>query len=160
MRGTTHLLAGASVGAAWSLCTGETPVNAAVMIGVSAVAGLLPDLDTPGSTLGRRVPIFSFLVKLTLGHRGMLHGILPWIGFWLLISRIPAAAFLAVPGVLATLSHLILDALTPSGVPLLWPLGIQIHLGRIRTGGLMDFLLRVVFLALLVWIISVKFFVH
>jgi len=52
MTGITHTAAGALAGAAVAHLTG---CKLALCMGVGALAGLLPDIDTPGSTIGRRV---------------------------------------------------------------------------------------------------------
>jgi inner membrane protein len=68
MTGTTHVAAGALIGAALAPRTGT--VVAATLAGVAA---LLPDIDEPGSTLGSKVPLVSSLVHGVFGHRGMTH---------------------------------------------------------------------------------------
>lgn len=84
-----------------------------LFIGTAAVGSLIPDLDSPTSTLGRLVPPVSHIIAKLFGHRGLTHdvifiGILTvlslyfypmmfgfWFGYW---------------------SHLLLDSLTVRGI--------------------------------------------
>lgn len=73
-----------------------------------------------------------------------------------------ADAFLRVgiAGVLAgELSHIFLDLLNPSGVPLFWPLTRRrISLLPLQTGGWMDRVLGVLSLAAALWFLLQRFF--
>lgn len=98
-----------------------------------------------------------------MGHRGFLYFLL---GATVVLALAAFAALfwapsgavwsLLVPALAAGyLSHLLLDALTPGGVPLLWPRGGSTSLPLVRTGSFFE---RVVFLpalavavALVVW---------
>lgn len=143
MRGDSHLIFGMAFLAAANL----TPVVDldAVTLAAAAAGSLLPDIDHPGSALGRRVRPLSDVVGLVLGHRGLTHSLLAalacvvaavWFGL--------RDADLAVALALGYLSHLFGDWLTPSGVPLQWPNRRPFrapHRWQIRTGGLRELLL-------------------
>lgn len=123
----THFFAGAAAGL---LITGHTDIKtAAVSAGVAGVAALLPDIDDPHSTIGRVVPVISWLIKKTTGHRGPLHSLLGAGIFFVLISIILHSARhdLALIGLAGYLSHLVVDSLNPQGVPWLWP--VKKHFG-------------------------------
>lgn len=120
----------------------------AVMIGA-----LAPDIDHPGSAISRPGGIFSRflprgarlmidslaqvatrLLHLLLGHRGVTH----WVALPLLL--IAAGIYFTLPALawfgLGALLHVLADACTVSGVPLLGPLTVRpISLLPIRTGG-------------------------
>lgn len=121
MTGKTHLAVGLLV--AVSL-PGVAPAEAIC----TAVGSLLPDIDSPTSTLGRMIPVLPHLI----GHRTWPHTIwflaglgffFPWLG-------------------LRILTHLILDAPTKDGLTPLWPIPWKIKLPfAVRTGGIVDVLL-------------------
>lgn len=97
------------------------------MIPAVLLGSLLPDLDHPGSILGRLFRIISLPLSKLCGHRGFTHSLLAFCGLAILWETqitprwdISADIFHAL--LLGYLSHLIADILTPSGVPLLWPL--------------------------------------
>lgn len=95
-------------------------------LAVAAIASLLPDIDHPGSAVGRllaftRIPS---LLEERLGHRSITHSwlfllaagafLLPlWIGWGLLYYL---SAWFGI------LSHILLDMVNVSGVPLFWPI--------------------------------------
>lgn len=147
MRGFTHAAAGAAIGAA--------AVPACPMAGaaVGAMAALLPDIDHPGSTVGRRLRPLAVLLEELWGHRSLTHTVwfaLPaglLVGLAALWLGLPAGCVLA--GAAGGLSHLALDVLTRSGVEPLAPWGPRLR-GPIRTGGVWDVLLGVVLAALAV----------
>jgi membrane-bound metal-dependent hydrolase YbcI (DUF457 family) len=81
----------------------------------AALGSLLPDLDTPSSSLGH-------WVHVPLGHRRPLHSLLAAgvasLALWL---TLPAPWRLAATGLaIGYVAHLLADSLT-GRVPLLWP---------------------------------------
>lgn len=145
MTGRTHSAAGALVGALAGRLLG-CPVAGAV---VGAVSALLPDIDHPGSEVGRHVRPVAVLLEAVAGHRTVTHTV--WfclamgVIFWLLLQFaapfVPAVAAALPPpweiGVLAllgSLSHLVLDACTRSGVRPLEPVNSYHISGPLVTG--------------------------
>ena len=120
MNKTSHMLLGATAGALAAHRLGA-PLSAGA--GIGALAGLAPDVDHPGSTLGRRLP--RAYHRLTPGHRGPTHtvewcALLAWALAQLLGLVGMADGWAAVVGwcVLAgALSHLAADLLTEQGIP-------------------------------------------
>ncbi|MBI6215737.1 metal-dependent hydrolase [Proteus sp. DFP240708] len=103
------------------------------MIPAVLLGSLLPDLDHPGSILGRLFRIISLPLSKLCGHRGFTHSLLAFCGLAILWETqvsprwdISADIFHAL--LLGYLSHLIADMLTPAGVPFLWPLKIRFAL--------------------------------
>ena len=127
MTAKTHALGGltAALLLAKAGCLGPYWLSLAA---VGAVGGLLPDIDHPGSYMGRRVPLVSDALEMAFGHRGATHSLLAVFLFYT-AARLAAPRFLgggvAGPFALALaagyLSHLLLDMLNPQAVPLLWP---------------------------------------
>lgn len=127
--------------------------NVGVLCGVAALGALLPDLDASESKikhlklLGTQIKPFYFpalMVSRSDQHRGLLHSLwgvglaavsglflLPWIG---------GLAWTAL--VLGYASHLLADAMTKSGIRLLYPSLRRLYLLpkalRIATGSLSE----------------------
>lgn len=129
MLARTHFLGGIAAG----VLTG-TPVN----VIISGVSSLLPDIDHANSWIGRRTPVVSWGIQALFGHRGIMHSLLgALLVGWLVPVLVGYFGFsISWKVVLAGyLSHLVLDTLTPSGVPWLWPLSWKIAVPLVRTGG-------------------------
>ncbi|MGQ9533436.1 MAG: metal-dependent hydrolase [Desulfotomaculales bacterium] len=132
--GYTHLAGGALFGAVAGLAAGE-PVTGAV---VGAVTGLLPDIDHPGSLAGRRVPILPVILSVVAGHRTATHTV--WFCLAVAVGAgavaVPLAgwawAWVAAPALLGSLSHLILDGCTRSGVQPFAPLTLSGKMARLN----------------------------
>lgn len=114
-----------------------------VLVG-SIFGSLLPDIDHPTSKMGRRVPIVSRTVNTIFGHRGFTHSLLAFLllgyGLFLLSGFIPASVSgyylpLAFGVIVGYGSHLLLDMLTVSGIPLFYPFVMTpIKLANLRSG--------------------------
>lgn len=140
MRWSTHFVAGLAAG---MLITTEP-----VAVIVSGVSALLPDIDTPTSKVGRASPVISTIINITFGHRGLFHSLLAAGLIYLLVSKFfPAYSIYCLVGYL---SHLLLDCLTPSGVPLLWPIPYRFRIPVVKTGSVMEIVLFVCIIAFLV----------
>jgi len=111
---------------------------------------LLPDIDSARSTIGKRVKVLSRALEYIAGHRGLLHSLAGW-----LLLAIPVGLF-GVKAVtaftLGYVSHLALDALTPTGVRLFYPLKYRIC-GSIRTDSLAEKLFFLLFLGMAVYLV-------
>lgn len=128
MKWQTHLAGGLAVGALVS----TTP--AAIII--SGISALLPDIDKFNSKMGRAAPVLSILINIIFGHRGFLHSLLAaGLIYLLTLKLLPAYALYCLAGYL---SHLLLDCLTPSGVPLLWPIPFRFRIPVIKTGSILE----------------------
>lgn len=155
MTGPTHMLVGVASVLALGRVLGEAPDGMAFFVGI--IGALAPDIDgngsitRPGNLARRMLPgrfISSFVVRVlnisgrTLGfvvrrvvrHRGFFHWpILPICMFvtahW---YSLPLLLYFAI----GYLSHILADACTVSGVPLLAPISKRSYrIARIRTGG-------------------------
>jgi inner membrane protein len=117
MLAVTHAALGLLAGSACASLAG-LPSAAGGLLGVAGA--LLPDIDHPGSWIGRRVPFVSWPLALAFGHRGVTHSLLAVLAC---LAALPLAgvAPAALPVALGYLSHLLADYCTPAGVPFLWP---------------------------------------
>ncbi|MDP3727893.1 MAG: metal-dependent hydrolase [bacterium] len=112
-------------------------------------AALLPDVDHPGSTLGRKIWPLSSVISFFFGHRGFLHSIFVPLGFlalgyYLDVFWIGAA----IAG--GYCAHLVSDALTLSGIRPFW-LGPKVR-GIVKTGGLLEMVFFFLMLVFFVWL--------
>ncbi len=173
MIGPTHIALGVSTvwlmraipGAVGPLSAqdGSSP---GLLVGCAALGALLPDLDATRSTikylrLGRRFQPFLWPARVLsqeLGHRGPLHSLAGITLLWVWLG-LPTLLWLgwrpSLALALGMLSHLLGDASTRSGVPLLYPKRGRWHLlppnQRFVTGSATE---EIVFGALLLPLIS------
>lgn len=104
-------------------------MQALMVLGGAVLGCLLPDIDHPNSSFGRRVLPVSLMLSAIFGHRGITHSLLAVAGVslsaWLAFNGLAWQPALSVPFVLGLaagyLSHLAADWFSNSGVPLLWP---------------------------------------
>ncbi len=122
-------------------------------LGATIIGSLLPDIDSPRSSVGRILPFISIPIERRWGHRtvthcllatGLLAVVLLPVCFWK--TTVYAALLLGY------LSHLLADCATKSGVPLFHPHPTVCVLPgnskyRVRTGSMAE---QGVLLALLV----------
>jgi inner membrane protein len=100
-----------------------------------AVGSLCPDIDRAGSTIARVAGLpsraMAWIVEHSFGHRGPLHSALA-VALVLVLGQafVPLSGIRGLGGPLAFgwASHIILDALTARGVPVLWPLRARLRL--------------------------------
>jgi len=142
--GKTHLVGAVLAGTA--LTFGADPLVSAVLVAAAAVGSKAPDLDR--------------LLDSGPSHRSLPHSLGLAGGGAVLVAAIAATLpeqhdfFVAAGFAAGYLSHLLLDALTPSRVPLLLPGGPRFGLGVIPTGslreGILCFLMTFLLAAVLV----------
>lgn len=141
MLGRTHFISGVAVGVYLGTVTGHPLLGAAL----GGIGGLMPDIDHPGSLLGRALPFVSIPISIFFPHRTITHtvwfavatALLPLLVIVLcsnsgLVIRFDyywAGAYLMA----GSLSHLALDAPTNSGVAPFWPIPFRIK-GPLTTG--------------------------
>lgn len=104
------------------------------------LGSLLPDLDTKKSYISKKWPYLARFISKRCKHRGFTHSllflILLDIFFKFIISigenNIILICF-SYGMLLGCISHIVLDLFTYEGVDLLFPLGFNIKLSRIKT---------------------------
>lgn len=135
-------------------------------IGV-VLGSLLPDIDHPGSRVGRTFPTVSNALAKTFGHRGFTHSLIAVVLFMAVIFQSiesmgesqPLSILVAV--CIGYLSHVMADFCTVSGVPLLWPYrrrwpngkekGYRLPLFHFYTGGKFEYALTTAMALLLAY---------
>lgn len=132
MNGICHKIGGitASVITAYTIVSEITPTVLVTSIVAGTLGSLVPDIDEPNSTLGRKVKLLSKGIKVIFGHRGILHTpfflILVSVGLFFALKQCPEeylvlATQASIFFIIGYLSHLVLDTLTPAGIMLLYP---------------------------------------
>lgn len=172
----THLIGGAGAGVIvyplihYSLRL--PPQNLLSITGVACVfagvvGSLLPDIDHHNSKIGKTFKITSFITRKLFGHRWITHGPLVVTVFLSLVLFVltihkdsfqyPNLVYAFVYGSFGGIySHILLDALTPRGIPFLCPFSRKkTALASIRTGGKGEALFGV-FLGMIVFLIAAK----
>jgi inner membrane protein len=138
MRAGTHIVAGVGVGYLVGAAAGMEPLAIAALGALGGLAAMVPDIDHPQSAIRRKTGRIGTLAAFWMSHRGITHTV-PAVAVVLLVASLLVAPIVALVVSMAYASHLVLDACTPSGVPLAWPLtDARIHLLpkplRVRTG--------------------------
>jgi inner membrane protein len=130
--------------------TGAGVQNPAITFGAGlflvAAGSLCPDIDRAGSSIARVAGLpsraMAWIVQRSFGHRGPLHSALA-VALVLTLGQTLALASgvgdLGGPLAFGWASHIVLDALTVRGVPVLWPARVRLRLPPgLVTGGLVE----------------------
>ncbi len=112
-------------------------------LAAAVLGSLTPDLDSPKSSLGRRVWPLSWCLKFFAGHRGFTHSLLACLlvgmGLAFACSTWPGWKAYGVAFGIGYTSHILADWLTREGVPLFWPYPRRFHCPlNFATGGLLE----------------------
>jgi len=117
-------------------------LNPYLFVFIVVFCASLIDIDEPKSKVGSKLFFLSYPLKFFFGHRKLLHSLFVWglIGFIL--------SFFTqywIPCLIGFFSHLFLDGLTVQGVNL-YPFNFHVN-GFLRTGGIIEFILFILFSA-------------
>lgn len=116
-----------------------------IFLSLSIIGALLPDIDSRKSSIGRMTRPISDILNLG-EHRGALHSIFTGAALSLAIyvfSTDAALGFIVGYG-----SHLSLDMMTHSGIPIMWPLRYRLK-GMIKTGSAVEYAFLIAVLSLI-----------
>jgi len=131
--GRTHAFTGLFVGLIFASTLNTSLVDKFLIVLITIFASLLPDIDSPKSTLGRKIKIIAVLSK----HRGVMHSIIPLLGIYLLVNYFVGFNY-AFAFATGFASHILLDLITKEGIHF-WPTGIKIR-GPVRVGGFLEYI--------------------
>ena len=129
MMAFTHIAAGSASALLAANWLGASRPQVVLLLAGGVLGSLLPDIDHPASSFGRRVLPISIPLSLIFGHRGITHSLMAVAGMvflaWYALNHLAWHAGYSVPFVaglaVGYLSHLAGDWMTNSGMPLLWP---------------------------------------
>lgn len=141
MVGKTHIAAGLAAGVGVCIAKNIGLVPGVLFIAEAGLGALLPDIDQRNSTINKATKPVGVVVNTVAGHRTIFHNPVLYMALgmaaWLLV---PQYMVYAVPLLVGIATHLLLDALNPSGIPVL---GFRLHLCNIHTGSSGDLFLGV-----------------
>lgn len=129
MMAVTHMAAGSAAALLTASYLSASVPQMVIVLGGGILGSLLPDIDHPQSSFGRRVLPISMLLAAIFGHRGITHSLLAVVAMswliWYALQGLNWHPGFSIPFVIGLgvgyLSHLAGDWMTNSGVPLLWP---------------------------------------
>lgn len=133
--------------------------NVSFFIGLIAClfGTLLPDIDHPSSTFGKRVKFISYPLSFIFGHRGITHSLLALfsIGYYLLgvidlNTQVSIYQWIIISIMIGYLSHIIIDYGSPQGVQLFYPLRKNYRFVIYKTSSV-QFVIYFSFLCFSVW---------
>ena len=138
MSGTQHIVMASGASAALLVTYGEKALVPAIGI----IAGsILPDIDTPDSTLGQVFPSLSAFLNNLFGHRGLIHTI--WLavlffvtGYYFHLSILSGIA-------MGIIFHLILDTCSRTGITPLYPARVKLSTFEGKTSGILGWLVTI-----------------
>jgi len=107
-------------------------------IALATAGALLPDIDHPGSWVGRRLRWISRPLAATIGHRGVTHSLFAVLACLVFLRWQGWSRAAIDPVVVGYLSHLAADLLTTRGLRLSWPSPQRQAIGLCRTGSLTE----------------------
>ncbi|MEK6822471.1 MAG: metal-dependent hydrolase [Nanoarchaeota archaeon] len=144
MMGRTHLAIGLLVAL---LLLPFVSADRAILFVLLVLAGaILPDIDHGGSMINNLLPITK-VVPWFFAHRGFFHSVFPPLIIYGLTAWL-GAAWVGVYIAIGYISHLASDACTHLGVNLLHPLSRFQIKGFMRTGGIAEFFVFILVVAL------------
>jgi len=152
MVGKTHIVGGLALASLLSLSLYKTEfideenliVQQATLLASSGLGALLPDIDHKNSSVSHQAPLVSFFVRLFFTHRGFLHSPLCMLLLTAACYVVAKAVgseigyWIGEGVVIGYASHLLLDSLNPTGIPLFYPYKKKFSFGRVKTGGFME----------------------
>lgn len=154
MMAFSHMVIGAASWAVVAKMTNLPPADPA-MVGMAALGALLPDIDHPGSLVGRRLKVISAPLVLVIGHRGITHSLIATAALAAILYFYGLGIIIA-PLLIGYASHLMADSLTPSGVPWLWPWKRTFSFNLFRTGSFTEYLLTAFLAAIGSWAFGIE----
>lgn len=130
----------------------------ALTLGGVAIGCLLPDIDTPGSFLGRRVKPISLLISSFTEHRRIVHSFVPIV--MLVVAAILFKSIFILAISLGFLLHLVEDGFSKSGIRWMQPINdksitVPFEWMRYKTGGWKEHIILGV--AIIILLIEIRY---
>lgn len=145
MRGTAHMAAGLTAGITTAYFAPTDNFGQKILIATFAVlGGVLPDIDHPNSTIGKKVKPLAKQINKIFGHRTITHApslyMLLLFIFLKCMEKIPEEISIYLNYILLGLfvgvcSHLIGDMFTKGGIPMFYPITKKKYrITKVKTG--------------------------
>lgn len=109
-----------------------TPKQEIVMYSSAILGALMPDIDHPSSKIGKYNPL-SYMINKCFGHRTLTHSFIGLFIFNVIICMLNFKSLLLGFNI-GYISHLMLDMMTVSGVPIFYPYKKCYRLMKCKTG--------------------------
>jgi inner membrane protein len=109
----------------------------------------LPDIDESSSKIHKKFRPLSYLASLT-GHRNIFHTLYTPLLFSLTLMLFNFKEQ-AIAILIGYLSHLLLDAITPQGISIFYPLNRKRIKGPISSGSFMETIIFFIFILLIIY---------
>lgn len=153
----THVIGGITAGLILSNTIANITIETkTILLAYSVVGSLIPDLDHPNSFLGKKLKVVSKPTNTFLGHRSILHAPLVYLLlFFFLKNYIPSILLLGL--FVGIFSHIFLDMLNKSGIPIFYPLNKKrINILNIKTNSISEIFVDFAIIAGYIYIIILK----
>ncbi|MBB1390221.1 metal-dependent hydrolase [Shewanella sp. SG44-6] len=98
-----------------------------VLMPVAIFGALLPDIDHPNSTFGRRIRPVSTVLSW-FSHRGITHSIWAIAGSLYVLSAFDLSMLWIHALTIGYVSHLLGDSITPAGIKPFWPVPYRFYI--------------------------------
>jgi inner membrane protein len=116
----------------------DIPLPLWVLLLAIYFGSLLPDLDHPGSTIGRRLLFISVPLSGIFGHRQITHSVWPFIITFWMFNNEHTQNQVVIACMIGYFSHILADILSDSGVPFFWPFQMRIGVKLCKSGGVLE----------------------
>jgi len=130
----------------------HTNINFNLFIAVIIlVFSILPDVDHPNSKIVRKFPLLAFIsipINLIAGHRGAVHSLLFAFIFSVPLLLIDNKIYF-LAAFLSYNSHLLMDLLTKTPIPIFYPMERRISLKLFKTNGPEEYILALICIVLI-----------
>lgn len=120
-----HIIGGVVLTGIFAAMVDINVLSSVPLIGVCAVASVLPDIDHTKSPIGKAFYPLAKWLNLKFGHRTITHSLIFFFALLVLVMIVEGSVkegkeFTTVFG-MAYFSHLLLDMMTVQGIPLFYP---------------------------------------
>lgn len=116
------------------------PENILIFLFIASFFAIFPDIDKSNSKIGKKLKFLSYPIELIFRHRGLFHTIYLPIAIFLVFLGFNSAIY-GFGALLGYISHLLLDALTTSGIKPFYPLISRRIKGFIKVNAFLEFLI-------------------
>lgn len=136
MTAKTHIAAGILTGITFAAVNHFGFDKTVTCCVISAAAALSPDIDLLTSKAGKALKPIAFIINKFFGHRTICHAPLTFaiVYFVLRLFFYPYLLYINMAYV-GIISHLFMDMMNSTGIPLFWPIKKRFHLASIKTNG-------------------------